>query len=272
MQSHPTEIRPMLETAIVAARLAGQRAIEELRYTRSTMKSQDELVTQADPICQKIIMDRIKESYPDHGFIAEEGSKGKLLRLSPRGDQHVWWIIDPIDGTNNFANGLLCFSVSIAALIDGHPAVGVIFDPATDSMYTAAVDCEAQLNGSRITVNKQALSIFSSIGIDSHHNPQTAEGIFEIMQKTRPRCLGSTALHIAYIAKGAMIGAVTNRARLWDIAAGALILKQAGGATLSLDSQSPFPVDCENYNSENYSLLLSNQKALDELKTLFQIS
>ena len=123
-----TELSRMLEAAVVAARLAGQRAMEELRYVARSVKNGSELVTQADPICQKIIIDRIRETYPDHGFLAEEGTDGKPLKLAPRSDEAIWWIIDPIDGTNNYANGLLCFSVSIAAFYEGRPVVAVIFD------------------------------------------------------------------------------------------------------------------------------------------------
>ncbi|MHC5073507.1 MAG: inositol monophosphatase family protein, partial [Planctomycetota bacterium] len=94
----------ILETAIVAARLAGQRAMEEMAYTKASFKNSEELVTQADTICQKLIIDRIKENYPDHGFIAEEGQDGGIFKQTPRGSEDIWWIIDPIDGTNNFAH------------------------------------------------------------------------------------------------------------------------------------------------------------------------
>ncbi len=97
------DLREMLETAIIAARLAGQRAMEELDFLKISVKNDSELVTQADAQCQQIIVDRIKETYPDHGFIAEEGNGGKLFKQPPRADKPIWWVIDPIDGTNNFA-------------------------------------------------------------------------------------------------------------------------------------------------------------------------
>ncbi|MEA3227258.1 MAG: inositol monophosphatase family protein, partial [Planctomycetota bacterium] len=89
----------MLETAVVAARLAGQRAMEEINYVKASVKNGTELVTEADRRCQEIIIDRIKETYPDHGFIAEEGAEGKIFKQAPRGQDELWWIIDPIDGT-----------------------------------------------------------------------------------------------------------------------------------------------------------------------------
>ena len=92
-----SDISRMLEVAVVAARLAGQRAMEELKYIKTSIKNNEEIVTQADAICQDLIMATIKETYPDHGFIAEEGPEGKMLVQAPRTDDPVWWIIDPID-------------------------------------------------------------------------------------------------------------------------------------------------------------------------------
>ena len=255
-----TDLSQMLETAVVAARLAGQRAMEELRHVHTTVKNGKELVTQADPICQKIIIDRIRETYPEHGFIGEEGKDGGLLSIPPRSGPPIWWVIDPIDGTNNFANGMLCFSVSIAAMLDGAPVLGVIFEPATDSMYTTALDTDALLNGSRITVNENEIDRFSSFGVDSHPLASIETGKQKIMRQTRYRCLGSTALHMAYVARGAMIGMVTPGAKLWDIAAGIILIERAGGIVTDVQGNPFLPVDLENYNAEQFSILATNQK------------
>ena len=264
-----TELSRMLETAVVAARLAGQRAMEELRYISKSIKNDDEMVTQADPICQKLIIDRIRETYPDHGFIAEEGKDGQLLSIPPRSDESIWWVIDPIDGTNNFANSLLCFCVSIAAMQDGKPILGVIFDPTTDSMYTAAVDMDAQLNSSSITVNEDPFSPFTSFGIDSHSYPETNTGSKKVMELTRFRALGTTALHMAYVAKGAMVGMACASPRLWDIAAGAIIIERAGGIVTDIKGNSPFPVSMEDYSAERFAIIATNKKIHDEALKLF---
>jgi myo-inositol-1(or 4)-monophosphatase len=259
----------MLETAIVAARLAGQRAMEEIRYTHKSFKNGNELVTQADPICQKIIIDRIRESFPDHGFLAEEGPDCSMLCMPPRTTESIWWIIDPIDGTNNYANGLLCFSVSIAAVYQGKPICGAIFDPNTDCMYTAAQDMDALLNGSRITVSQDPIGPFSSFGIDSHPDPSVDAAKLEIMKSTRFRCLGSTAMHMAYVAKGAMIGAVAPTAKLWDIAAGAILVERAGGVIMDLKGKNPFPIDPGTYQGQPIPLLATSKKVNAEILALF---
>ena len=260
----------MLETAVVAARLAGQRAMEELRYIHKSLKNNNEMLTQADPICQKIIIDRIRETYPDHGFLAEEGKDGKLLSIPPRSDESIWWVIDPIDGTNNFANGLLCFCVSIAAMQDGKPILGVIFDPTTDSMFTGALDMDAQLNGSRITVSEDNINPYASFAIDSHTDPKIDPGTRTMMAQTRFRALGSTALHMAYVAKGAMIGMACASPRLWDIAAGVIIIECARGIITDIEGNSPFPVSLKNYNAEKFTILATNKKIHDQTLKIFK--
>lgn len=255
-----SDIRKMLEVAIVAARLAGQRAAEEIKYAKSSIKNGREVVTSADPICQEIIINTIKDTYPDHGFIAEEGPDGKMLRQPPRSADSIWWVIDPIDGTNNFAHGLLCFSVSIAAIYQGNPIIGVIFDPSTESMYTAAKDMDAQLNTSRINVSDRQADEFSCFGVDSHFGDDKLGAYTQVMQTTRFRNLGSTALHLAYIAKGSMTGAVTSVAKIWDIAAGALIIETAGGTVTDLQGNPIFPVDIDAYDEQNYGVLAANER------------
>jgi myo-inositol-1(or 4)-monophosphatase len=255
-----TELSRMLETAVVAARLAGQHAMEELRYIRRSIKNDNEIVTQADPACQKIIIDRIRESYPDHGFIAEEGTDGRPVHIPPRGSETIWWVIDPIDGTNNFANNLLCFCVSIAAMVDGRPVVGVIYDPTNDSMFTAAEAMDALFNGSRMTVSEDDISQYTSFGVDSHQNDKTDTGARVMMRETRFRCLGTTALHLAYVAKGAMIGMAATSAKLWDIAAGVILIRQAGGIVTDIYGRDLFPVDMDNYNADYFAILATNKK------------
>ena len=224
------DLRSMLETAIVAARLAGQRAMEEINYIKASVKNSTELVTEADRRCQDIIINRIKEDYPDHGFVAEEGEEGKIFRQVPRGKDAFWWIIDPIDGTNNFAHRMLFFTVSIAVMHEGEPIVGVIFEPATDSMYTAVKGADAQLDGRRITASEEAMDKFASVGLESHFEDGAPGWACELMTRTRFRNLGTTALQLAYVAKGSMVATIANTPKLWDIAAGVVINESAGSA------------------------------------------
>ncbi len=268
MQLEQRDLSRILETAIVAARLAGQRAMEEINYIKISVKNNNELVTQADARCQKIIIDRIKENYPDHGFIAEEGEQGKMFKQSPRGDQPFWWAIDPIDGTNNFAHRMLLFTVSIAAIYQGEPIVGVIFEPATDSMFTAVKGGEAQLNNRRITASQETMDKFSSVGLDSHFDNGVPSWTCEIMQRTKFRNLGTTALQLAYVAKGGFIATIASDPKLWDIAAGTIIAEAAGAIVTDWQGKKIFPLDLENYETQQFQVIASNKKVHSKLLEL----
>jgi len=259
------DLRRMLETAIVAARLAGQRAMEDINYTKSSIKNNNEIVTQADIVCQQIIIDRIKETYPDHGFIAEEGQEGKIFKQPPRGSEKIWWAIDPIDGSNNYAKKMLLFTVSIAAMYEGQPIVAVIFEPATESMYSAVKDGDAQLNDRTILASDDTINKFASISIDSHFDGGVPNWACEMMQKTRFRNLGTTALHLAYIAKGSLIAAVFSGPKLWDIAAGALIAKSAGAIVTNWKGDNIFPIDLDSYEGQILEALAANKKTHREI-------
>jgi myo-inositol-1(or 4)-monophosphatase len=264
------DLRRMLETAIVAARLAGQRAMEELNFLKVSVKNKNELVTQADARCQQIIVDRIKETYPDHGFIAEEGSEGKMFKQPPRSAEPIWWVIDPIDGTNNFAHKILVFSVSIAACYKNEPIVGAIFEPATDSMFTAIKGDEAQLNDRRITASEDTINKFSSIGIDSSFEKELPGWLQEIMCRTRFRSLGSIALQIAYVAKGSFIGTIGFAQKLWDIAAAAVIAESAGAVITDWQGEKIFPVELDSYQGRQFQTITANKKTHSQILKLLK--
>lgn len=267
MALEQNDLSRMLETATVAARLAGQRAMEEISFVKASVKNTTELVTQTDLRCQKIIIERIKENYPDHGFIAEEGDQGKIFKQSPRGSESLWWVIDPIDGTNNFVHQIPLFAVSIAALHEGKPIVGVIFEPATDSMFIAVKDSEAQLNGRRITASEETMDEFSSVGLDSHFDcpGDIPNWACQIIKRTRFRNLGSSAIQLAYVAKGSIIGTIITTPKLWDIAAGAVIVEAAGGVTTNWKGEQIFPLNLETYEGSILPTIAANKKVHAEI-------
>lgn len=264
------DLSQMLETAIVAARLAGQRAMEEISFLKVSVKNNTELVTQADIKCQKIIVDRIKETYPDHGFIAEESGEGRIFKQPPRGEEPLWWVIDPIDGTNNFAHKMLFFATSIAVMYQGEPIVGVIFEPATDSMFTAVKGSQAKLNGRTISASEDTMHEFSSVGLDSHFDDGVPTWACDIMQRTRFRNLGTTALQLAYVAKGSLTATIITCPKLWDIAAGKAIIESAGAIMTDWQGDKIFPLDLEGYEGQEFQVIASNKKVHAELVKLIK--
>jgi myo-inositol-1(or 4)-monophosphatase len=254
------DLSEMLETAIVAARLAGQHAMEQMSYVKAVKKSEGELVTQADAECQKIIIQRIRETYPDHGFIAEEGEKGGMFKRPPLGEPAIWWAIDPIDGTNNYAHGIPVFAVSVAALLEGEPIVGVIFQPACDSMFTAVKGGEAQLDGRRIFANAEEIGPLTSVGLDSHFDGALPPWVCDIIRRSRFRNFGTTALHLAYVARGGMVAALMCTPRLWDIAAGTMIAQAAGAVVTDWNGGRIFPIDLNTYEGQTFRVVAANKR------------
>jgi myo-inositol-1(or 4)-monophosphatase len=258
----------ILDTAVAAARLAGRHAMDQINDIKATIKNSSELVTAADVRCQQIIVNQVKANYPNHGFIAEEGEAGRLFKQPPVGDDQFWWVIDPIDGTNNFAHGLLAFGVSIAVMHWGEPVVGVIYDPATDSMYTAVKDGQAKVNDRKISAGDQDMNLLTSVGIDSHYDDGVPGWTCEIMQRSRFRNLGTSALQLAYVAKGGLVGTIINTPKLWDIAAGAIIVEAAGGLITDYQGNNIFPLDLNNYQGQKLPTVAANKKVHPQIISL----
>jgi myo-inositol-1(or 4)-monophosphatase len=223
----------ILETAVVAARLAGQRAMEEINYVKATLKNGTELVTDTDRRCQQLIVDRIKETFPDHGFIGEEGI--------------------PI------------FTVSISVLHQGRPIVGVVFDPGTESMYTAVHGGDTHLNGRRIEAGEDDIAPTTSVGLDSHFGEPLPAWVARIVRESRFRNFGTTALQLAYVASGGLVGTVVCTPKLWDVAAGVLIAEAAGAVATNWKGEPLFPVDLDAYQGQAMNVLAANRKAHSKL-------
>jgi len=262
------DLHNMLEVAVVAARLAGQRAMEEIRFVKITAKSDSELVTQVDSQCQQIIIDTIMQNFPSHGFLAEEGKDNKLSKQFPRGDNDFWWLIDPIDGTNNYSQQILCFCVSIGLIYQGRAVLGVIYDPATDSMFTAAGDSPAQYNNINVRANDKDIEYYQTLGIESLFSDGVPAWLTRLQTMCRCRSLGTTALHLAYVAKGSFIGGIMHNPKLWDFAAGACLVQSAGAVITDWQGNSLWPIDMNKYNGEPFQILAANKTVHKKLLDL----
>jgi myo-inositol-1(or 4)-monophosphatase len=259
------DLNALLETAVVAARAAGQLAMENINSAKAYAKTPSEIVTDCDIRCQQIIIDTIKQNFSAHGFIGEEGIAGKIFKQAPHSDGDIWWVIDPIDGTNNFAHKILNFCVSIAAIQNGRPILGVIFEPSTDSMFTVVKDSSPRFNDRSIQVSDSDLDIFESIGIESFFSQGVPAWIPVLMSKLRCRALGTTALHLAYVAKGSFIGTICHKPKLWDIAAGAILVESAGGVVSDWQGNPVWPVDMNKYEGQTIEIIAANKKIHQKL-------
>lgn len=224
-------MHPMLNIAVRAARSAGNiiaRGFENREDLNIESKGLNDFVTKIDKEAETAIISKIQESYPDHSFLAEEG--GAL-----NNNDEFTWVIDPLDGTTNFIKGIPHFAVSIALLHKGKLDQAVVFDPIRSELFVASKGAGAQLNGYRIRASKTK-DISSSILATAfpfrnkarlNESLQQFQAIFS--QAGDVRRSGSAALDLAYVAAGRYDGYWEKGLQSWDIAAGELLVKEAGG-------------------------------------------
>ncbi len=270
MQLNKTQLTQMLNVALEAAKIAGNQALLAIDTTDISIKNGDEIVTQMDLICQKLIIDHIIKHFPNDGIIAEETNEGEILKQKPQNGSDTWWVIDPIDGTNNYAHKIMDFTVSIAATSGGEPVLGVIYAPATNLSFTAIKGAGAKLNSKPITVSNEELTKFSHIAVGSHFSKDHQASIIKLLEMVKFRNLGSTALHLAYVANASLICSLSNQAKLWDIAAGVIIIEEAGGKVTDWHGKAIFPIDEASYNKENYRLIATNQTTHSKILNLLR--
>ena len=224
----------MLNFAIQTARDAGAILLDRLgRALQVSNKGDIDLVTESDLAAEKLIIERIKSHYPRHAILAEEsGATAGVEFVSGTSD---WkWIIDPLDGTTNYAHGYPCFCVSIALENSGVIEVAAIYDPTRDEMFAAERGQGATLNGRRIRVstvdelNSAMLCTGFPYNVRERPNFEREFARFT-MEAQAVRRDGSAALDLAYVACGRFDGFWEDGLNPWDVAAGILLITEAGG-------------------------------------------
>jgi myo-inositol-1(or 4)-monophosphatase len=221
----------LVNIAVRAARRAGDlimRNLNRLHELTVTTKSRNDFVTEVDRQAEREIIETIRHSYPDHAFLAEESGQ------SGTGDEV--WIIDPLDGTTNFVHGFPVFAVSIAFQRRGVLEHAVVYDPARQELFTASRGDGAQLEGRRIRVSGQRTleGALIGTGFPYHQNAEHIDPYLAIFKAVSTRAAGirrpgAAALDLAYVAAGRLDGFWEIGLRAWDIAAGALLIREAGG-------------------------------------------
>ncbi|MCX6140272.1 MAG: inositol monophosphatase family protein [Candidatus Kapabacteria bacterium] len=228
----------LLRSAIEAAHAAGEilRSGFGTTFERRSKEGLHNLVTEYDLRCEEKIISILREATPHASILAEESG------LSDTHDE-LTWIIDPLDGTVNFAHGIPIFSVSIAATINGTPVCGVIYHPLLQETFTAIDGEGAFLNGRRLSVSKTATLddsiLVTGFPYNVNENPQHCIDQFsKVVGKGLPiRRLGSAALDLAYIAAGRFDGYWEVSLHVWDMAAGVLLVREAGGIVSHYDDR-----------------------------------
>jgi myo-inositol-1(or 4)-monophosphatase len=235
---HADDLALTLDIAAAAGRLVMERyeRIERIDY-----KSARDVVTEVDHLSEELIIAAIHARHPGDAIMAEEsGAQSTATGDEATSGRGRVWVIDPIDGTINYANGIPVFCVSIALVIDGRPAVGVVLDPTRQDFFAATADGPATLNGSPIAVSeKEALTDFVvSAALSGRSAATRARNLGKSIRISRS--MGSAALGLAYVANGrfdafVQQGGLSN----WDVAAAGLIAVRAG-ATVTDVSGGPY--------------------------------
>jgi myo-inositol-1(or 4)-monophosphatase len=260
------DLQHIMTRAQAWARQAGEVALTRQGSDFSKARKSDQsLVTDVDIQIQQLITDHVAREFPRHGILAEESTETAPGMTDP-GSAEYCWVIDPLDGTRNYVHGLPFYCVSIALLERGEPVVGVIHDPNCDRAYSAVKGQGAFADGRRMGVSAAGWSDGPLLGIPTPRRTPLPAAIYQDWgARGVLRHIGSTCLNLALTACGALDACFAQEVKLWDVAAGALLVTEAGGLVTSPDGQSVFPVEPQRYGGEDIAVLAGGQLLHDEL-------
>jgi myo-inositol-1(or 4)-monophosphatase len=248
--------------AVNCAAKAGQYIKSKMgSFTQlDTKYSMHDLVTEVDKGSERMIRNLITTHFPEHSFLGEEGvepgPEASAKALQELSDSEYLWIVDPVDGTTNYVHGFPFFSVSIALAFRGQVIVGVVYDPSRDELFVAERGKGAYVHGRKMQVSQEGSLSQSLIatGFPVDHLvalPANMKGIQALAPKVRNlRIVGSAALHLAYVAAGRLSGFWEYNLSSWDIAAGSLLVEEAGGRLSDLTGV-PYHLGVRNVSASN---------------------
>lgn len=257
-------MHPMVNIATDAARRASKiilRAVDHIDSISISEKNPHDYVTEIDKAAEQEIINSLRKVYPDHQIIAEES--GVLA-----GNEETTWIIDPLDGTRNFIHGFPHFAISIAFQSKGKIEHGVIYDPLRNELFSASRGEGARLNDKKIRVSSQKKLEDALIGTGFPFRlPQHLKTYLSLFEALLPqtgdmRRAGSAALDLAYVAAGRLDGFFEIGLQPWDIAAGVLLIREAGGLISDFDGK-------ENYLASG-NVISGNPKVFKGLIQVIQ--
>ncbi len=264
------ELRFIIELARGAGKIVSEHYGHVRRLTKTHAATTDEAVTDADRASQRFIIAQLRERFADDGVIGEESESGQSITFDCREPLGRNWVIDPIDGTNNFIAGLGAFAICIGLLDRGEPVLGVVYDVTRDQMYAAARGQGAWRNQTRITVHPGPMADSSLMMLTSNLLDESGRcpgWVMRWLSQTnwKMRILGSAALEAVQVAAGAAHGAVTVNGKLWDVVAPAAIVIEAGGRITDLNGDAVFPFDLRKYYGKKVPFLAAAPAAQAEL-------
>ncbi len=217
-----------LEVAVAAARQAGAILTDRFRgSTKAHFKGRANIVTEADLEAERAIISLLRAEFPDHGILSEESEP-------IAGDAGLTWILDPLDGTNNFSFGIPLFCVVLALTRSDESLLGVIYDPLRDELFSARKGGGAYLNGQPMSVTRKTTVPESLVGLDLGYVDENGKRLLQLLARLWPnvyafRLMGSAALSMAYVACGRLDLYFHLLLYPWELACGQLLVTEAGG-------------------------------------------
>ena len=234
----------LLNVAVMAARRAGAvliRNLVKLEKLKVEKKGRNDYVSEADRAAERAVIDVIQKHYPDHGILAEESG------IQGNSESDTIWIIDPLDGTTNFLHGFPVFAVSIGVRVNGRMSHGVVYDPLRQELFTASRGAGAQLDEHKIRVSGRSELDHALVGTgfpfrqaDSELQPYLTMLGKVVRNTSGVRRPGAAALDLCYVAAGRLDAFWETGLAPWDLAAGSLIIREAGGIVSGLDGSEDF--------------------------------
>jgi myo-inositol-1(or 4)-monophosphatase len=245
-----------LKFAIELARGAGKVILPHYgkveRLTKTHQAATEEAVTIADRESQRYIVQRLRQRFPSDGIIGEENEHGDNITFDCPDLNGRVWVIDPIDGTNNFVSGLDAFCVCIGLLEGGYPVLGVVYEVCRDRVYAAAKGLGAFRDDKPIhclttPFDSRSLLMVTANFVNKQGKLPAYAARWLGQTQWKVRCLGSAALEAVHVASGVAHAAITVNGKLWDIAAPAAIVLEAGGTVTDPAGKDVFPFDLTRY-------------------------
>ncbi|MFK7778277.1 MAG: inositol monophosphatase family protein [Gimesia sp.] len=250
----------LLDAAETAARLGAKCLLDWVDKFRVSEKARADLVTDADFASQTAIVNHISEQFPTHHMLGEEG----LSRVD--GESDYRWVIDPLDGTSNYVHGFPYYCVSIGLEFQGELILGVVYDPNRDEMFSAFREQGAQLNGKSIqpspikSIDQAMLMASLPVGTDGRDIAidrfLRVLPVAQALQRT-----GSAALNLCYVSAGRIEGYWSSNLKPWDMAAGVLICREAGGVVTSIEN-ADFTIETPSVLATNGTNIHSDLQSL----------
>ena len=240
------------------------------RLTKTHAAATDEAVTEADRASQRHIVAALRKRFPDDGIVGEESETGESITFDAPNPMGRVWVIDPIDGTNNFVSGLGNFAACIGLLERGEPVLGVVYDVTRDLAYAAARGEGAWLGTRRLRavpgpLSDSSMLMLTSNLLDRHGRLPAYVGRWMSQTNWKLRMLGSAALEAVQVGAGVAHGAVTVNGKLWDVAAPAAVVLEAGGLVTTFAGKPVFPFDLRGYAGAKVPFLAAGPAAHADL-------